>query len=122
MPALSANVPSESELRIKLLMTVASRAASYQHHENPLCALRVTVRPSGWRQALLRRSRSAHVWLMMDTPFDGLCLGEDRLLYMLDDDDPVALPVTRFEITSCTLHDIDRVTEVLFEMCAPAIW
>lgn len=123
LPAMSsANVPSADEMRFTLLARAAKLAVSYQHHDNPHHALRVAVRPSGWRQVLqLRRSRSMKVWLMMDTPFDGLCLGEDRMFYMLKDDEPT-LTVTFFEVSACTPHEVARITEVLFDMAAPARW
>lgn len=116
-----ANFPSDDEVRISLLRRAARSAVSHQRHDYPHQALRVTVRPTGWWQVLLRRTTTTRMWPLLDSPFDGLCLGEDDVFYLLVGG--AATPTaTVFMIEACTPHDISRVIEILFDMCAPARW
>jgi len=116
-----ADFPSADAIRLSLLRRAARGAVSYQTHDYPHQALRVTVRPSGWWQALLRRTKTIRMWRLVDSPFDNLCLGEDDAFYLLvDGESPLA--ATAFPVEACTPHATDRITEILFDMCAPARW
>ncbi len=120
LPALT-DPPSADEVRLSLLRRAARSAVSHQHHDHPLQAHRAAVRPSGWWQALLRRNRTVRMWPLLDSPFDGLCVGDDDGFYLLvDGESPLA--ATTFPVEACTPHGMDRITEILFEMSKPARW
>lgn len=119
LPISSAKLPSLEEIRFKMLSQAADQAVSYQHHDNWYGAICVTVRPSGWWQALRRRTVWRRVWQMPESPFEGLCIGEDRKFYMLSEDERTP-SATAFVIKSCTPEDIYHITLRLYDMAAPA--
>lgn len=114
---MSADVPSADTLRFTLLTRAADRAASFLHHDLWYQGMLLAVRPSGWRQAVLRRTSTVRMWPLADSPFDGLCIGEDHRFYMMHDD-----KATEFVIANCTPADITRITNILLDMAAPTAW
>ncbi len=121
LPALT-DPPSSDEVRLSLLRQTARKAVSHQLHDYPLQAHRATVRSTGWRKVLHRSHRTVRMWQLVDSPFDGLCVGEDIDFYQLVDvESPHEAKIFMVE-DECTPHQIGRITEILFEMCAPARW
>lgn len=123
LPVNPAKLPSLEELRSKLLAKAVDQAVSYQYRDNWYGALCITVRPSGWWQALhglLGHTVWRRAWPVPSSPFEGLCVGDDRKFYMVTADERTP-SATAFVISSCTPEDIDRITLGLYDMAGPAI-
>lgn len=112
------SLASDDALYQRLLTGTARHAASRQRLDCPHLAIRAATRPAKRWEVLLRRTPSIRVWRLPSSPINGLCLGEDEALYLLNEFAPTP-SVMPFDPAYCPPDDVRQITDALLDMGTP---